>query len=238
MTSGPSLPPPRPPSPPPPPPPSPWALPPGTHRPTPSPGLATAALVCGIVGLVLFFVVVPSVVALVLGLIAWQRARAAPGLGDARGRALGGWILGLVGVLGFVAIMVTAVVNGDLDDDDSVGVEELQAGLCIDVPDDDRIFEVPERDCDEPHDAEVFAIRELDGASYPGDEAVQQRASEVCSGTAFEEYFSVPYLDSSLDATYLWPTEENWSAGDHEVVCAAVSGDGRPLTRPMVGAGD
>ncbi len=238
MTTGPSLPPPRPSGPPPPPPPSPWALPPGTYRPTPSPGLATAALVCGLVGLVMFFVLVPSVVALVLGLIAWRRARAAPGLGDARGRALAGWILGLIGVLGFVAIMVTAVATGDLDDDDTVGVRDLRAGQCIDVPDDEQIFEVPERECDEPHDAEVYAVRELDGVSYPGDEAVQQQAREVCSGDAFDEYFAVSFDESSLDVNYLWPTEDNWRDGDHDVVCAAANGNGRQLTRSMAGAGD
>ena len=160
------------------------------------------------------------------------------GPGDARGRALAGWILGLVGVLGFVAFMVTAIATGDLDDDDTVGVQELRAGQCIDVPDEDVVFEVPELDCDEPHDAEVFLVRTLDGTSYPGDEAVQARATEVCSGDAFEEYFAVPYGDSSLDATYLWPSADNWRDGDHEVVCVAVNGSGVKLTEPKAGAGD
>jgi hypothetical protein len=240
MSTGPSLPPPRPPSPAPPPPPSPWALPPGTHQPTPSPGLATAALVCGIVGIVTFYFFVPSVVALVLGLIAWKRARAAPGPGDARGRALAGWILGVVGVLGFAAIIITAVATGDYDDDDdgTVGVRELRAGLCIDVPDEEQVFEVPELDCDEPHDAEVYAVRELEGASYPGDEAVQQQALAVCAGDAFEEYFAVPFDESSLDATFLFPTEDNWGDGYRDVVCAAVNVNGRPLSRPMAGEGE
>jgi hypothetical protein len=199
--------------------------------------MATAALVCGIVGLVTFFVFVPSVVALVLGLVAWQRARAAPGPGDARGRALAGWILGLLGVLGFVAIIITAIATGDFDDD-TLGVHELEAGQCIDVPDDEQVFEVPEKDCDEPHDAEVYAVREIEGESYPGDEAVQQQAREICAGDAFEEYFAVPFEDSSLDATFLWPSGENWSDGDHEVVCAAVDVSGRPLTKSMAGSGD
>ena len=46
------------------------------------------------------------------------------------------------------------------------------------------------------------------------------------------------FADSALDANYLWPTEDNWSAGDHDVVCAAVRGDGRALTTSMAGAGD
>lgn len=213
-------------------------LPPGTHRPQPSPGLATAALVCGIVGLLAFFIAAPSIVALVLGLIAWQRARAAPGPGDARGRALAGWILGLIGVLGFVAILISAIVTGDFDDDGSVGVGDLHAGQCIDVPEAGRISAVRERDCDEPHQAEVYLVRRLEGSSYPGEETVRRRASEICAGTAFEQYFGVSYDDSALAANYLWPGEDNWRDGDHDVVCAAVRGDGRPLTTSMAGAGD
>ena len=234
MTTGPSLPPPRPPSPPPPPPPSPWVQPPGTYRPTPSPGLATAALVCGITGLLLFVIAAPSIVALVLGLIAWRRARAAPGPGDGRGRALAGWILGLIGVLGFAALLVSAIVTGDFDDE-SLGVDELRAGQCIDVPSGAQISTVPERDCDEPHDAEVYLVRRLEGSSYPGDEAVQRQADEVCAGPAFEDYFGVSSAASALAVQYLWPGEENWRQGDHDVVCAAVSGDGQPLTSSMSG---
>jgi hypothetical protein len=213
--------------------------PPDTARPAPSPGMATAALVCGIVGLVTFFVFVPSVVALVLGLVAWQRARAAPGPGDARARALAGWILGLIGVAGFAAIIITAIFTGDLDDDDdSVGVQDLRAGQCIDVPDAEEVAEVSERDCDEPHDAEVYVVRDLAGGRYPGDEAVQRQAGEVCFGEAFEEYFGVSYLESSLEASFLWPGEDNWRDGDHEVVCVGLRSDGGQLTESMAGAGD
>ena len=237
MSDGPPLPPPRPAGPPPPPPPSPWVLPPGTNQRRPSPGLATAALVCGIAGLMLFFFLAPSIVALVLGLVAWQRARAAPGPGDGRGRALAGWILGLIGVLGFVAVLIGAIVAGDLDGD-SVGVDDLHIGQCIDVPDGERIDSVTERDCDEPHDAEIYEVRRLEGSSYPGDDAVRGRAEGICVGAAFEGYFGVAYADSSLEAHYLWPTEDVWDAGDHDVVCAAVRSDGGRLATSMAGAGD
>jgi hypothetical protein len=40
-------------------------------------------------------------------------------------------------------------------------------------------------------------------------------------------------IRARLDATYLWPAEDDWSHGDHDVVCAAVTTDGRPLTRSM-----
>ena len=55
-----------------------------------STGLATAALVCGIVGLFVFFLLVVSVVALVLGLVAASRAKQAPGPSSWLGRARAG----------------------------------------------------------------------------------------------------------------------------------------------------
>jgi hypothetical protein len=77
--------------------------------------------------------------ALVLGLIAWKRARAAPGPGDARGRALAGWILGLLGVLGVRSRSssppsppATSTMTAPS------GVRDLEAGQCIDVPDEDQ----------------------------------------------------------------------------------------------------
>ena len=89
-----------------------------------SPGLATAALVCGIVGLLMFFMVVVSIVALVLGLVAASHAKRAPGPGSGLGRARAGWIMGAVGVAGFAALMVGAALTGGFETDD-VSVHDL-----------------------------------------------------------------------------------------------------------------
>lgn len=97
-----------------------------------SPGMATAALVLGIVGLPLFFLLAPSVVALVLGLVAADRARQRPGPGDGRGRAVAGWIMGLIGVLGFIALIIGAAVAGD--DEEFAPLEPPPALLAFDRP--------------------------------------------------------------------------------------------------------
>ncbi len=203
--------------------------------------MATAALVCGIAGLLLFVLVVPSIVALVLGLIAWRRGRAAPGPGDATGRALAGWVLGLIGVASFVALIVGAIVSDGFDDGD-VAVADLRVGQCIDLDvSAQEVTTVPARDCDEPHDAEVFLVDDLAGsatAAYPGDEAMERRATELCTGAAFERYVGTPLIRSSLMVRFGRPSERSWEAGDRGVVCAAMRDDGGRLSETVEGSGE
>jgi hypothetical protein len=75
--------------------------------------MATAALVCGIAGLVLCAFVVPSIVALVLGLVAASRAKRSLDPRAGLGRARAGWIMGAVGVALFVILIVIAIATGE-----------------------------------------------------------------------------------------------------------------------------
>jgi hypothetical protein len=215
----------------PPPPPSPYAPQPDHRRPAPAPGLATAALVCGLTGLVLFFLVAPSIVALVLGLIAWNRARRAPSPGDGRGRALAGWVLGLIGVAGFVAFVIGAIATNGFEED-TISIYDVHRGQCIDFADDsDIIGDVPRRDCDEPHDGEVFLVSSVDDAEeFPGMSELERRAEAVCTGDAFEQYVGRAYDDSALNVTYVTPSEDSWAAGDRDIVCVATLPAGDQLT--------
>lgn len=228
-------------------PPSPYVPPPpaAAQGPSESAGLATAALVCGLAGLVVFIFLAPSVVALVLGLIAARRARARPHPGDGRGRAIAGWILGIVGILGFVAVVITAIVVEEDDSsvrDDEVSVYDLEAGDCVNLPVDveDAIEDLPVRDCAEPHDAEVYAIDDLtnDADDYPGMDAVANDTERTCAGDAFERYVGTDVASSRYGYYYLFPSEESWVQGDREYVCMVISIDGSTLTGSVQGSGD
>lgn len=86
----------------------------GRAMPTPStsqpaPGMARAALVCGLAGLPLFFLLVPSAVAVVLGWIAASHARRTPPPHDGLAAARIGWVLGVVGVVLFAVLVVVLV---------------------------------------------------------------------------------------------------------------------------------
>ena len=208
--------------------------------------MATAALVCGIVGVVLFIFLVPSVVALVLGLIAAGRARRNPHPGDGRDRAVAGWILGIVGIVAFVPVVIVAIVTGGDSggsvEGDEVSVYELDPGDCLSLPDDGDapIEELPLRDCDEPHDAEVYAIADLttDAESYPGMDVVAANTERICRGDAFERYVGTDVESSRYGYYYLFPSDESWEQGDREYICMVISLDGSSLTGSAEGSGD
>ncbi len=202
--------------------------------------MATAALVCGIVGLPLFVFVPIPIVALVLGLVAAGRAKRSGRPDGGLGRARAGWILGLIGVLAFAALMAGTAITGGFDDD--VSVYDLEVNDCVDVPDetgvDVEVTELPSIDCDDPHDAEVFLIDELDAdGEYPGTEAVTGEVQRQCVGAAFEDFVGQTYARSELDIFYMFPTQQTWDlANDREFVCAVTTVDGSPLVGSVEGS--
>jgi len=210
-----------------------------------SPGLAIAALACGIAGIPLCFFLIPSVLAIVFGLVAESQIRNRPAtVAVGRGLARTGWILGIVGVLGF-AVFVWAVATDRIDTDDGeVSVFSLDVGECIDlgaVPagGDEQVQRLPERSCDEPHDGEVYAVDDvsLDGDEYPGVAVIQENVAAACSGSAFEDYVSSDFGASELDTYYLYPIADGWERGDREYVCVAVTVDGSKLTETVRDSG-
>jgi len=201
--------------------------------------MAIAALVCGIVGLLVFFLLVVSVVALVLGLVAASKAKRS-GLGPAAGlgMARAGWILGAVGVAGF-AVFVTLAATGVIDDDE-IDVSQLDPGDCVDLTagDVEEIRNLPRRACDDAHDGEVYLVDDVDfeGDEYPGLAALREQIEERCFGDAFADYVGLPYAESELGLYYLYPIEDGWRLGDREFVCIAVETDGSPMFESVEGS--
>ncbi|GGC03248.1 septum formation family protein [Cellulomonas carbonis] len=99
-----------------------------------------------------------------------------------------------------------------------------------------EVESVPTVPCGDPHDAEVYATTLLDDGDFPGDEAVAKKADELCYGE-FEAFVGLPYEDSALDFTMLYPSEQSWDLmDDREVVCILVDLDGG-VTGSMAAAG-
>ncbi len=196
-------------------------------------GMATAALVCGIASIVLFFVFVVGAVALVLGLIAASQIKQGPLPHDGLGRARAGWILGTIATVLFAGIVVAAA-TGVLDDDVAVG--DLDVGDCLDFDPDEvegtEIGRLPRSRCDEPHSAEVYLVDDLDdvGDEFPGDGELGPLIQRRCA-----EQFA-DYLDPTLDQDdfgvfYLQPSESSWRAGDREFVCMITTSSGSTISR-------
>ncbi|HEX3388320.1 MAG TPA: septum formation family protein [Streptosporangiaceae bacterium] len=195
------------------------------ESPTPEPrrptdGVAVAALVSGIVG------VVP--VTLVLG--PWALIRI--GRSGARGRALA--IIGLVltGLWIVAAAIVAAAIITKPPPPKPVTlprVFSLRPGECLNSGA-NGISGLQVLSCSHAHSAEVFATFQVAGSHYPGAPALQQQAREGCA-SRLSGYLNPQLSAASLAQSFVYPDAGAWSAGERTVVCTVRSTSG-----PLVGS--
>lgn len=118
-------------------------------------------------------------------------------------------------------------------------VFDLEVGDCFNDGDlgegATEVDNVPIVDCEEPHHNEVFATFDITEADFPGDAATQEIAFEGCVDR-FDAFVGLPYEDSTLDVTYLYPTQTTWDDGDREIVCAVYRLDGIKVTGTLEGS--
>lgn len=110
----------------------------------------------------------------------------------------------------------------------SAGIFELTEGVCLADPvvsgAADSVELVP---CESPHRAEVYAVIEVPGDEYPGDEDLARVAENACY-QEFAAFVAVPLEHSVHDYTFLYPTAESWEeTDDREVTCIATSPEDR-----------
>lgn len=114
----------------------------------------------------------------------------------------------------------------------------LEEGDCMVSPtdDSDEISNVTTTVCTDEHDAEVIGVTTIDGDTLPDSDALDAQAQTDCL-SAFSSYVGSDYETSSLDLTWMVPTQDSWDkAHDREIVCVAVSGDGSSLTQSVKGS--
>jgi hypothetical protein len=100
-------------------------------------------------------------------------------------------------------------------------VLELEVGMCLmdlSTPLRADMTEVPEVDCVDPHESEVFAEVPLEGTVFPGIDLITRTAVEGCT-EEFLDYVGVEHAASLLDFSYYYPTESSWAVGDRSVFC-------------------
>jgi len=199
-------------------------------------GLAIAAMVCGLGGLV---VGVSAPVGVGLGIAALVQIKRRGESGTAQaivGIVVGGLITLFVG--GLIAIGIAV----GLSDDDYQGssepsrvtyVDSLAVGECFD--DGSGHDEVHRRDCSKQHDAELVSNVTLPAGPYPGDRRVEDQARAQCD-IEFSKYVGNTVERSELQSSYWYPDEDYWSSGDRLVVCAAYGPDDEPLTGSIKGS--
>ena len=109
-------------------------------------------------------------------------------------------------------------------------VFSLKTGNCFD-PQGQQSYTLVS--CDAPHLAEVFATFALTGTTWPGNAAVQVKASDGCS-SRLTSYVN-PQLAISLSSTYVYPDSVAWQAGTRTVICEVRATSGN-LTGSVRGA--
>lgn len=201
-------------------------------------GLATAALVCGLAGLVTFWIfgIVP-LLGVVFGLISAKAIKNSDGRFVGLGKARAGWIFGLIGLAGG-AVMLWAGVTGRLDDETSKSsTTELvdtdsnprtstfanaKVGDCIsEFPAAEVVYELEFVPCSTAHGAEVYLIGELnpDGTrDYPGNATLIDEVSVACEA-GFEPYVGRSYAESVFEVYYLYPRALGWRTDGGTYLC-------------------
>jgi hypothetical protein len=191
-------------------------------------GLAVAALVLGILGVI--------VAAVPLAIVSLARtrsgARRGAGLATAALAVSAVWALAAAAVVaaliashpqGLVAAATTPSPSASPSAEPTsagteIGFAELRVGDCIESRPGlsaDSLLRVP---CTLPHEMELAAIPSLGGGRWPGDQTLQIRGDRLCTA-AFRSYVGTPFDRSQLGLVWYWPDEEAWGQGHHTGDC-------------------
>lgn len=128
---------------------------------------------------------------------------------------------------------------------DAKDVFSLKVGTCFNEPnpsdmskdeDSDLIAEVPIRECNKPHDNEVFHLFDLpDTAALPDNNALNEIVLAECS-QAYAAYVGKSFEDTKYDMGFMSPGNDTWLEGDREIVCYIYSPDAEQITVSLKGA--
>jgi hypothetical protein len=151
------------------------------------------------------------------------------------------WIIGIA-VAGGAYLFNSAMqadrdASGAIIAEGSVGAFQMRVGDCFDDGStfaDEEVESVPGVPCSKPHDNEVYAVFDINAASFPGDEMADM-AQKACVAR-FEAFVGKDYESSSLDIASLYPSRDSWNQqNDREVICAVYDIDAKKLTGSVRG---
>ena len=131
------------------------------------------------------------------------------------------WVMGTV-----VAVVVVGFAVGAIGEN-HVPYSGLAVGDCIQEPagwvdggSDLRTPDVTRVSCAKQHWGQVYYLDVLGGTDYPGDDAVQASAEDMCFSDAAAANVDPAHLDQ-VAVFYIMPTAESWVHGNRYVICLA-----------------
>ena len=154
------------------------------------------------------------------------------------------WIIGIaiaVGVYAFSSAMrADRDETGAIVDEGSLDAFAMRVGDCFDdgstfADDSPEVNSVAGVPCSNPHDNEVYAVFDVNVASFPAGDEMARMAFESCK-QRFSSFVGKDYESSALDIATLYPTLDSWNQqNDREVVCAVYDVAAAKLTGSMKG---
>lgn len=215
----------------PPPPPNPYGAPsyPGYGAPGGAPGGAPQATSTdGVsVGALVSSLVCCAPVAVILGFVGLKRTKG--GQRKGRGLAIAGLVLGLLGLLAWVAVGI-GLAAGVSFLSSYVSLDEAEAGQCVDVTDDDGEVRLREKECTEEHDGEVVHVGTIGDAG-----AGTELTTAVCFEALSEEdltAISEAVGGDALSAIQVVTEDPGNPDADDKFVCYVESDE--KLTEPIL----
>ena len=116
---------------------------------------------------------------------------------------------------------------GAVESEGAVDALELAVGDCVQEPTEasEGVASLTAVPCDQPHDGEVYSTFDLPDGEFPGDEEVAAAGEPQCEED-FAAYVGVPFSESQLSVTTLYPSRETWEQrDDREYVCIALGSE-------------
>ncbi|WP_369045375.1 septum formation family protein [Sinomonas sp. P10A9] len=81
--------------------------------------------------------------------------------------------------------------------------------------------------CTDPHSAQLVGVENAgDAEAYPGRDALEQRASQLCKAPNIV----LPGDTSNLKQRSAYPSQDGWKGGDRRMDCYILSTNGNTLT--------
>ncbi|MEI2276990.1 septum formation family protein [Paenarthrobacter ilicis] len=149
----------------------------------------------------------------------------------------------LVAVASLALAGCSLISSGDAKRDDTGKPTEtsvadafkVKVGDCIAEPSGTEVKDVSVIPCEQNHDLEAYAAKNIVADDYPGQEEVAKQSEDFC-GTEFATFVGVPFDQSTLELTYFYPTSETWKAKDREIVCLIGGASGTSTAGTLKGA--
>lgn len=186
-----------------------------------------------------------SPVGLGTGIVALRRIK--KGTLRGRGVAITGVLLSSLFLIASVLAVATLALDGtwarmletptagDVPATRTGSPVNLDVGNCVaTLPVTTEVGEVTLTPCSDEHRLQVIDRLGVDGEAYPGPEALFDRARQACSASLDALTTGGDGPSSSYEPWHLVPSEDNWSAGERNIICFARSTSG-PVTSDVIG---